>query len=92
MGLFEEKTPDYLFHITDNGNGTFNVQNVKYLDYVDTYSQARQTVLMTAEQQTGQTFKYLGKERWYISNTTDIWLTIYDIRPRHGRFHTSCRR
>ena len=77
-GLFEEKTPDYLFHITDNGNGTFSVQNVKYLNYMDTYSQAGQTVLMTAEQQTGQTFKYLERERWNISNSTDI--TAYNLQ------------
>lgn len=70
-GLFEEKTPDYLFKITDNGNGTFSVQNVKYLNYVGTYSQADLTVMMTAEPQVGQTFKYLERERWSISNTTD---------------------
>lgn len=70
-GMLEEKTPDYLFRITDNGNGTFNVQNVKYLNYVDTYSQSALTVVMTAEPTTGQTFKYIGNERWYMSNTTD---------------------
>ena len=69
--IFEEKAPEFLFKATDNGDGTFALQNVKYLNYVGKYSPNDLTVVMTAEPEVAQTFKYISKEQWNMSNTTD---------------------
>lgn len=76
-GLFEERTPDYLFKATGSGDGTFMLQNVKYLSYVGKYSQGDLTVTTTADPEVAQTFSYLGKEQWNVSNVNDN--TAYNL-------------
>ena len=76
--VFEEKAPEFLFKATDNGNGTFTLQNIKYLNYVGKYSYNDLTVLMTAEPEVAQTFSYLGREQWNVSNVSDN--TSYNLQ------------